>query len=85
MSKYKTSNRKMMQVFWSNDKSLPTAKSLGINGYSNQYKDHTYRVREVELDEYNMNNIFRLEFTDNTQTILSPDWTYKHEIHSGKE
>ena len=32
------------QLKWSNDETLLSASSQGIGGYSNSYKDYTYRI-----------------------------------------
>lgn len=33
-----------INLVWSDDESLQTAESLGIHGYSNKYKNYTYRI-----------------------------------------
>jgi hypothetical protein len=48
---------KRFKIIWSDDESLPTATSIGISGYSNTYKNFTYRqdtnsIQSITRSEY---------------------------------
>jgi len=56
-----------LQIVWSNNKSLPTTKSLGL-GYTNQFEDFTYRLKFVHVE----NNVNKKTFSKDLNFILLP-------------
>ncbi len=58
------------QIFWSGDESYPTAQQSGIGGYSNQWKNFTYRIKYIQISKTMAAQLMRGHI--HTNGILTP-------------